>query len=70
MSEVFKAMEQIAKQMLEINTLTPRNSDSADFHEVHVIALRKALEAAYSRGKIDARLEASKATLDYRYDGD
>ena len=62
--------DSIAQRVLGIRTLKPQNSDAADFHELHVTAIKQALEAAYTRGKVDARMEASKAALDYTYDGD
>lgn len=43
----------IAFRHLGIQTLTTRNSDSADFHEVHVRGLDAALRAAYEAGKAD-----------------
>ena len=40
----------IAKKHLYIDTLETRNSDSLDFHEVSVWAVKNALEAAYEAG--------------------
>ena len=42
---------QIAKKHLRIETLETRNSDSLDFHDTAVWALRAALEAAYEAGR-------------------
>lgn len=62
--------EDIAKRVLGVRTLKPEGRDSHDFHDLHVTLIKQALEAAYTRGKVDARMEASKAALDYTYDGD
>jgi len=40
----------IAQQHLRIETLEPRHRDSLDFHDVSVLELRDALEAAYRAG--------------------
>jgi hypothetical protein len=40
----------IARVTLGIETLTPQSSDRLDFHEVSVLELRDALEAAYRAG--------------------
>lgn len=44
-------LTKIAGEMLNIETLETRNSDSLDFHEVSVWSLKKALEAAYAAGR-------------------
>lgn len=44
----------IAQDWTNVPTLETRNSDSLDFHDVGVGALRAALEAAYELGKRDA----------------
>ncbi|XHR30397.1 MAG: DUF6900 domain-containing protein [Chthoniobacteraceae bacterium] len=41
----------IAKELLDIETLETRNMDSLDFHELSVLEIRKALEAAYNAGR-------------------
>jgi len=46
-----KALEEIAKDFLSIDTLRTQNSDSLDFHEVSVWSLKAALEAAYNLGR-------------------
>ncbi len=43
-------INQIARNILRIDSLQPRHSDRDDFHEVHVESLREALEAAYRAG--------------------
>lgn len=43
--------EILAKDLLDIETLETRNSDSLDFHTVSVWQLKKALEAAYEAGR-------------------
>lgn len=42
---------QIAKEILDIETLETRNSDSLDFHEVAVWQIREALAAAFEAGR-------------------
>ena len=44
------AIAAIARQHLQIDTLELRHDDSFDFHEVHVLSARSALEAAYCAG--------------------
>lgn len=41
----------IAKSVLNIDTLTVRNSDSADFHDLHVRSVQQALTEAYAAGQ-------------------
>lgn len=43
--------EGIARNVLLIETLKSRDSDSLDFHEVSVWALRDALRLAYEAGR-------------------
>jgi len=45
----------IAKEILNLETLEPRNSDSLDFHDIGVWDIRKALEAAYDAGRAAAQ---------------
>jgi len=42
---------QIAERHLFLDTLETRNSDSLDFHEHAVSAIRSALEAAFEAGR-------------------
>jgi len=42
--------ERIARERLGIETLGPRGSDAADFHDLHVDAIRAALEGAFEAG--------------------
>ena len=44
-------LEGIARNVLMIETLKSRDSDSLDFHEVSVWALRDALRLAYEAGR-------------------
>ncbi len=62
--------EDIAKRVLGVRTLKPEGRDSHDFHDLHVSLIKQALEAAYTRGKVDARMEASRVVVDYKFDGD
>jgi len=41
----------IAREHLNIETLEERKSDSLDFHDVGVVGIRRALEAAYEAGR-------------------
>ena len=45
-----KIINDIAKQILGIETLETRNSDSLDFHEVSVWQLRNAFDQVYKAG--------------------
>ena len=44
------AAEEIAREMLSIDTLETRNSDSEDFHDIAVWTLKAALIAAFNMG--------------------
>ena len=46
-----KTIEKIAREILDLETLETRNSDSLDFHDMSVWQIRKALEAAYEAGR-------------------
>jgi hypothetical protein len=50
-----EAIEAIARNILEIETIAERKSDSLDFHEVSVWGLRDALLAAYELGLAAAK---------------
>ena len=45
-----KAVAEIAARILGVETLTPQNRDSLDFHDLSVWNIRRALEAAYEAG--------------------
>ncbi len=47
-----KEIEKIAKEILWLETLETRNSDSLYFHEVSVWGLKEALIAAYKAGQL------------------
>jgi hypothetical protein len=49
-----QALADIAKRLLDVETLEARNMDSLDFHELAVWQLRAALEAAYRAGAASA----------------
>jgi hypothetical protein len=53
---------QIARQHLGIETLEQRNRDSLDFHDVGVIGVERALDAAYRAGQAEL-LAAAEALL-------
>jgi reverse gyrase len=44
-------LEKIAKEYFLVETLTTRNMDSLDFHEVSVWAIKGALAEAYKLGQ-------------------
>ena len=50
-----EAVARIAKEVLGLETLDTRNSDSLDFSEQAVWTLRAALEAAYASGLASAK---------------
>ena len=50
-----EAIEAIARNILEIETLAERKRDALDFHEVSVWGLRDALLAAYELGLAAAK---------------
>jgi uncharacterized membrane protein len=50
-----EAIEAIARNILEIETLAARNRDALDFHEVSVWGLKDALLAAYELGLAAAK---------------
>ena len=49
-----ETLAQIAKQYLDIPTLETRLSDTLDFYDLNVTAVRYALEAAWKAGKSNA----------------
>ena len=48
-------IEEIAKEVLGIDTLEEQKSDELDFHEVSVWCLKEALEKAYAAGAQSTR---------------
>jgi hypothetical protein len=68
-----KIISKIAKEVLNLETLEVRYSDSLDFHDLSVQAIKKALEKAYKAGvknseisrKRNITLRKRKITLDY-----
>lgn len=50
-------LTEIALKHLGVETLTVRNSDSLDFHEVSAWGLRAALEAAFAAGQASTALK-------------
>ena len=57
--QIDQLLTEIAKKHLSLETLETRNSDSLDFHDVSVWALKDALQAAYEAG------QSSQGILDY-----
>lgn len=62
--DTLKKLEEIAKDVLEIETLETQMSDSLDFHEVSVWGLKEALIEAYSLGKSNSEAYSDKETID------
>lgn len=60
--KLFKKLEAIAKRYSGIQTLTQRNRDSLDFHDISVWSLTDCLEAAYKLGRRDTRRILSAST--------
>lgn len=50
-----ETINRIASVELSIETLDVRNRDSLDFHDLHVLSIRAALEAAYKAGAESAK---------------
>jgi hypothetical protein len=50
-STLDELLQQIALDHLFVETLETRNSDSLDFHDVSVWAIKAALQAAFDAGK-------------------
>jgi hypothetical protein len=50
LAKMNKVLAEIAAKHLDLETLATRRSDSLDFHEHGVWAIRSALEAAYKAG--------------------
>jgi hypothetical protein len=53
-----KAIEDIARRVLALESLETRNSDALDFHEIAIWKVREALEAAYEAGTHHASTRA------------
>ena len=58
MTNLEKLFDQIANDKLNIETLETRSTDSLDFHDVAVWAIRAALQEAYDAGRRDLRSTA------------
>jgi hypothetical protein len=44
------SLADIAARHLQVDTLSERGADRLDFHDLSVVAIRQALEAAYAAG--------------------
>lgn len=64
MTDLDTLLTKIAYKHFDIETLEPQNSDSADFHDIGVAGLKKALQAAYEAGAAKKYTEY-KAELTY-----
>ena len=49
--DINRRLEEIAKTVLDLQTLETRRSDSLDFHDLAVWSIREALLAAYRAGR-------------------
>jgi hypothetical protein len=45
-----QALDAIAHNLLDIESLTPQGRDRLDFHEIHVSLLRRVMEEAWKAG--------------------
>ncbi|MBX3322439.1 MAG: hypothetical protein KF757_05560 [Phycisphaeraceae bacterium] len=45
------AIDRIAREVLDLETLESRNADRLDFHDLSVCAIKDALERAYEAGR-------------------
>jgi hypothetical protein len=54
---------EIAQRRFFLETLETRNSDSLDFHDVAVWAIRAALEEAFEAGRRAGAEDAAKAAI-------
>ena len=45
-----KTINRIAREILRVETLEQRKSDSLDFHDLYISQIKRALEAAYFAG--------------------
>jgi len=54
------AIEKIAREILDLETLETRRSDSLDFHDIAVWEIRKALEAAFKAGQTQTNNKKEK----------
>jgi len=50
-SKMDEQLEAIAYFYLDISSLKPQGSDELDFHDLSVVSIKAALEAAYAAGK-------------------
>jgi hypothetical protein len=50
-----QTIARIARDILRIDTLESRKSDSQDFHDLAVWTIKEALEAAYRAGEVAAQ---------------
>ena len=58
LEELRDELETIAAAELGLDTIADRGGDDLDFHDLHVAAVRDALEAAYQAGHAAAIAEA------------
>ena len=58
-----KTIDRIAREILGLETLERRNSDSLDFHDLSVWEIKRALEAAYTAGGRQAKVRKALRDL-------
>ena len=56
--QIDQLLTEIAKKHLSLETLESRNSDSLDFHDIAVWALKKALQEAYEAEKTSKKQQS------------
>ena len=45
-----QVLDEIARKLLDIESLTPQGRDRLDFHDIHVSLLQRAMEEAWKAG--------------------
>lgn len=60
-----KILEKIAQEVLYVETLETRRSDSLDFYDVSVWGLKEALRLAYEEGKKAERRNQKRRKQNY-----
>ncbi len=60
LEEISPELEKIAHGALGLDTLADRGGDDVDFHDLHVAAIREALELAYAAGHAAGIAEARR----------
>ena len=56
-----KTINRIAREILRLETLEQRKSDSLDFHDLYISQIKRALEAAYLAGARSKHISPSRS---------